>query len=351
MAAQKPRNFVIDNFPIPNPRFPGGSRTRVNLAGKKLRNSEMDFEDFMVFEEWRAAHRAVLNTFQASLRNRTRGKEIVVAQRHKRRNTILNKLHRFPKMELSRMDDVAGCRLIFNNIEELNSFRTEFHKARFKHKRKNDDDKYNYIKNPKRTGYRGVHDIYSYDVNSRAGEDYKGLLVEIQYRTLVQHSWATAVEVVGFITESQPKFQQGDRRYEECMSLASEILSRAHEGMAGAHAALSDKELLARFAELDDDLHLIRTLAGLNSPQAAVTKNRNTILIFKPDGSLDILSFKEATDAMKELFRLEKESPELDIVLVKADSDEEVRLAFKNYFSDAKDFIRLLISGQKSLDK
>ena len=35
------------------------------------------------------------------------------------------------------MDDVAGCRLIFENLNHLNSFREAFHKARFSHKRKN----------------------------------------------------------------------------------------------------------------------------------------------------------------------------------------------------------------------
>lgn len=133
------------------------------------------------------------------------------------------------------------------------------------------------------------------------------------------------------------------------MSLASEILSRAHEGMTGPHPDLSDKELLENFEVLDNDLHLVRTLTGLNSSETTDTRNRNSILIFKPDSSLEVRSFKEATDAMKELFRLEKESPELDIVLVKADSNEEIRLAFKNYFSDAKDFIRLLLAGQKAL--
>ncbi|MDX5299682.1 MAG: RelA/SpoT domain-containing protein, partial [Gammaproteobacteria bacterium] len=92
-----------------------------------------------------------------------------------------------------------------------------FLKARFKHKRKNNIDKYDYIKRPKSTGYRGIHDVYSYDVNSKNGDKYRGLLIEIQYRTLVQHAWATAVEVIGFITENQPKFQQGDQRYLECI--------------------------------------------------------------------------------------------------------------------------------------
>lgn len=117
-----------------NQIFPGGSKSRVNRAGDAVRAGQPSKEDLSVIDEWRAAHRAVLNTFQAILRNRTRGTGIVVAQRHKRKRTIFDKLTRLPGMQLSRMDDVAGCRLIFRNIKDLYSFRTEFHKARFNHK-------------------------------------------------------------------------------------------------------------------------------------------------------------------------------------------------------------------------
>jgi len=194
-------------------------------------------DDLRVIEEWRAAHRAVLNTFQAILRNKTKSKKIIVAQRHKRRNTIFNKLIRLPKMELSRMNDVAGCRIIFQSVTELNSFRENFHKARFKHKRRNETDKYDYIKKPKITGYRGIHDVYSYDVNSTNGKQYEGLLLEIQYRTLIQHAWATAVEVIGFITVNQPKFQQGDKRYEPSAPL---FFAKAEMGSNPISAAKND---------------------------------------------------------------------------------------------------------------
>jgi putative GTP pyrophosphokinase len=329
--------------------FPGGSKTRVNAAGRAIREGSATADDVRVVDEWRAAHRIVLNTFQASLRTRTRGKQIVVAQRHKRKNTIFHKLMRLPKMELSRMDDVAGCRLIFRSIAELHEFREDFHRARFKHKRKNEADKYNYIYSPKQTGYRGIHDIYTYDVRSKNGDHYRGLLLEIQYRTLVQHAWATAVEVIGFITESQPKFQQGDKRYEHCMALAAEILARTHESHNGPFPGLSDQQLLKQFDDLNEEIHLVRMLTGLNSSETVSTDSRNSILIFKDDGSLEVRSFKEAPDALKELFKLERDYPKLDIVLVKADTNEEIRMAFKNYFSDAKDFISLLTEGQRAL--
>lgn len=329
--------------------FPGGSKSRVNRAGDNVRNTNATDEDVAIIDQWRAAHRAVLNTFQAILRTRTRNTGIVVAQRHKRKRTIFDKLRRFEKMQLSRMDDVAGCRLIFNSLKELYDFRKKIHKARFKHKRKNDIDKYDYIKSPKPTGYRGIHDVFSYNVNSPSGKHLEGLLIEIQYRTLVQHSWATAVEIIGFITENQPKFERGDDRYLRAMSLASDILARAHEDLTGPNTVLSDNEVVEEFLKLDSEIHLVRTLQGINSTDKEITQNKNAILIFKETRDLEVRTYRDATEALRALFKLEKEVPHVDIVLVKADTSDEVRLAFKNYFSDARDFIELLEEGCQKL--
>jgi len=181
------------------------------------------------------------------------------------------------------MDDVAGCRLIFGSIEELDSFRAEFHQARFNHTLRNDPAKYDYIRKPKQTGYRGIHDIYEYNVNSEAGKDLAGLYIEIQYRTLVQHAWATAVEVIGFITQSQPKFQKGDTRYERAMRIASEMLARVHESMSGSLPEIDSADLLREFLELDHELRLMQTLRGLNGAKGDVTDKRNSILIFSSE--------------------------------------------------------------------
>lgn len=329
--------------------YPGGSKSRVNRAGENVRAGTPTEEDLAIIEEWRAAHRAVLNTFQATLRNRTRGTDVTVAQRHKRKRTIFDKLRRLPRMQLSRMDDVAGCRLIFRNIKELYAFRTKFHKARFNHTRRNDLDKYDYIKTPKETGYRGIHDVYEYDVRSEAGRSLAGLYVEIQYRTLVQHAWATAVELIGFVTESQPKFQEGDKRYESAMALASEILARGFEKSKGTFPDLDDREVVRHFVDLDREIGVLRTLRGLNAADKAVTEKRNAILIFSSAGDLDVQTYRDATDALRALFELEKKHPDRDIVLVRADTSDEIRLAFKNYFSDAQDFIRLVEDGSAKL--
>lgn len=330
--------------------YPGGSKSRVTRAGEATRSDSATSEDLAVIEAWRAAHRPVLNTFQAVLRGRLRDKNVIVAQRHKRKNTIFDKLKRLPGMQLARMDDVAGCRLIFRNIKELNGFRTNFHKARFNHKMRNAPGKYDYILNPKSTGYRGIHDVYEYDVNSEAGRALKGLYIEIQYRTLIQHAWATAVEVVGFITESQPKFEKGDERYQRAMACASEILVRAHENLNGPFPVLSDREVLEEFLELDNELSLMQTLRGLHQAKSDISDKKNSILIFSPEGELTVKSYRDATDALRELFDLEKRMPHNDIVLVRADSGEEVRTAFRNYFNDAREFVKLMDSGCAKLN-
>lgn len=327
--------------------YPGGSKGRINRAGANVRAGTATDDDHAVIQTWRAAHRPALNTFQSLLRTRTRGSSAKVAQRLKRKSTIYDKLQREREMQLARMDDIAGCRIIFRNIRQLHQFRASLHKARFNHTLRHADqpDKYDYITHPKATGYRGIHDVYSYDVNSEAGAELKGLYVELQYRTLIQHAWATAVEIVGVITDSQPKFQKGDPRIMQVMSYASEILARAHESMTGPYPEITNEELVRAFLELDDELRLMESLRKLNNAKADNTESKNFILDSASDGTLEVRSFRDATEALRALFKLEQEKPFNDIVLVRADSTDDVRLAFRNYFKDARDFVRLTDTG------
>jgi hypothetical protein len=107
------------------------------------------------------------------------------------------------------------------------------------------------------------------------------------------------------------------------------------------------------FLQLDTELRLMQTLKGLNSAKGDVTDKRNSILIFSKEGVLEVRSFRDATDALRALFELEKQMPDRDVVLVRADTSEDVRLAFRNYFTDAREFVRLIdtactkLSGKK----
>lgn len=100
------------------------SKGQINRAGNDVRGGSPPASTSLeVINNWRASHAYILNTFQATLRNRTRKTDIAVAQRLKRMRTIVSKLDRQQKMELARMDDIVGCRLIFPDIKTLIEFR------------------------------------------------------------------------------------------------------------------------------------------------------------------------------------------------------------------------------------
>lgn len=339
------------------PTPPWGSKGRVNKAGANIRVGKITPDDQFALEMWRGAHSYVLNTFKPLLWSRVRGKNIIVAQRLKRRTTIIDKLFREPSMELVRMDDIAGARLIFESVRALEAFREVFHCSRFKHKfRHADKDKYNYILVPKSSGYRGVHEIYTYNVNSVEGRKYNGLYIEIQFRTLCQHAWATAVEVVSRITENQPKFDKGDDRHREFFRLASEIIARTHEGLTSCRADLSDAELCARFKALDAEINIMRFLRNIPVFEQASRFKNNVVLqltpVSKDDGMdvrLTVHNYIDIRSATEAYFRLEKANPEDDIVLVRAKTFDDIRSAYRNYFQNTNEFILFVENGMKKL--
>jgi ppGpp synthetase/RelA/SpoT-type nucleotidyltranferase len=330
-----------------------GSKGAVNLAGEALRGEgPLGEGQATVLESWRLAHRDVINTFQALLRARARNLNVQVAQRLKRRATIVDKLYRQPGMQLARMDDIAGCRLIFPNIDQLHQFRNDLHGANFKHIRKNEKDKYDYIEKPSDRGYRGIHDIYEYRSRGRNTKS-DGLLIELQYRTIVQHAWATAVEVVTEITENEPKFDRGDRRYIKLFSLASELLARIHEAMPPRlFPELGNKELITEFEALNKEIRVMQTLLDLviNEWIADRVEANHIILRINKMEGFKLYQFDLELEAATKLLELEKEFPEDNIVLVGAQSVEELKSAFRNYFNDVKDFINLIASAEKIVD-
>ena len=330
------------------PRF---TRSQVSKAGQKISQSGITydtFDDYLVIENWRASHAWVINTFQANLRRRSRGTGIVVGTRLKRRVTIFNKLKRYPQMQLGRMHDIAGCRVIFPDIESLLNFRKDVHRARFSHKRKSTDgEKWNYILHPKPDGYRGIHDVYEYDARSSQGRPWRGLLIEIQYRTLLQHSWATAVEVAGLLTHNNPKFGQGEKEFVEFFAVASELLARKFENMTSCFPEESEDYLIEKLKELESKTRILQLFRSVNAKVVNIDFKMNNILVFpfveesqENKSDLEIYSYSLVQPAIAKYNELEKTlEGRADVVLVRADNFESMRTAFRNYFADTTEFV------------
>lgn len=286
------------------------------------------------------------------MRNRAKAVGAEVAQRLKRKATIFDKLRRENRMDLARMDDVAGCRVIFHDLAGLRAFRESLHRARFAHELRNEPDKYDYVKHPKPDGYRGIHDVYAYQVGSDEGRHLKGLNIELQYRTLTQHTWSTTVEILSHVTGHEPKYHRGDARYVEAMALASEMFARTFEGTHGPRASLPNAEVARRFLELDRELGLLLRLKALQvADQSKGTTNRHFILMRGGGWNTYLNVSNYATDdaAKKELFRLEAAYPNADVVYVTGETSDAIRLAYKNYFDDAVEFLDKIAESSRNL--
>ena len=82
---------------------------------------------------------------------------------------------------------------------------------------------------------------------------------------------------------------------------------------------------------------------------------RNTLLIFRFDvedaqEKLEVKTFETVSRAIEEYDRMEKALGErADIVFVRGESEESIRDAFRNYFSDARAFVDLVRTGVEKL--
>jgi putative GTP pyrophosphokinase len=133
-----------------------------------------------LIEWWRGEHAKPLATVNANLRYYT--KELpgrtFITQRLKKRATIIDKLVRESRMDLVRMEDIGGCRVLVqdqrqaDHLAERLADRWRIHRFR------------DYVRNPKDSGYRALHLI----------EERKERLIEVQIRTPLQDIWANQVE-------------------------------------------------------------------------------------------------------------------------------------------------------------
>ncbi len=335
----------------PAPQY---SKNRIRRAGKNLvaahREKEgrvlwkLDVakEDLAVIENWRTSHGAVLNTAQAWLRRLDNDNRPVVGQRLKRHETIVDKLTSGRSKDLSTMHDIAGVRAIFRSIEEIELFRDRMSKSKARHIPLNDPEKFDYIKNPKTSGYRGVHQVMERVVGIEQGNPWNGLKFEVQLRTAVQHAWATAVEIYDSTRAARFKFSKSSNPAYEQFLIASELFARIHEGRSGCLSQETDAQLEQRFIELEAKTQMVTMIHGLRVAETSDQLGKNSILQRRTNGDLYIYRFKSFPQALRAISDIETRSETQNAVLVGANTPLHIRDAFRNYFDDTSDFIDLL---------
>lgn len=329
---------------------PHYSRNQVNKAGKNIRNKNYSVDDLVIINNWRAAHNHILNTWQKNLRNRITNKKTIFAQRLKQKKTILNKLKRQPNMALSTMHDIAGCRLIFHNLKELHNYRKKLHtQYRFEHYLEKPASAYDYLSNPKNDGYRGIHDVYICKYRDSSGQDWNGLKVEIQYRTKVQHSWATSVEIADTLTGNRIKFGKGSETQKEFFKITSEMLARCYEESNSCYPELTNQQVLDKFRSIEKDIKLLEKLSTLKMINSYKTiAGKTLILHFTTKGTIYISEYDSMSKATSNLIEIENRAGDDDhVVLVRAGSDTDIKRAYNNYFRNPDNFVKFV---RRSID-
>lgn len=202
---------------------PQYTKSEINKAGKIIADpfstpKERE-EALKILNNWRAAHAYPLQVICSNLRQKN--PDAIVVQRLKRLESITGKIQRFPEMQLYKMQDLGGCRVIVDTIEQVYNAIDRYKFSRIRHILKRE---YDYIANPKESGYRSYHMVYQF--HSESKDTYnKNMFIEIQFRTKLQHMWATAVEMMGIYTKSNLKSSQGDYDILRFFTLVSSLFA------------------------------------------------------------------------------------------------------------------------------
>lgn len=334
---------------------PEYSKKHVNAAGKALVGHGTTHAEYLhaldVINNFRSIHGHPLNTFQTTLRIKGRhiDKNIIVAQRVKRLSSIELKLLRFPTMTLSQMQDIGGCRGVVGTVGEVNNLVMSYVRSDLKHKLHTHDD---YMVEPKKTGYRGVHLIYRYF--SDKIDTYNSLKIEMQLRSQAQHAWATAVEIVGTFTKQALKSSQGEDDWLRFFALMGTAIAIMEGTPPVPDTPIYADELIK---ELNDSAHKIDAVNRLRAygtaPQILESpeSKKNHFFLLELDASemrLEIKGYKSnelslaAEDYLIAEQKVLKNSASTDAVLVSVDSLASLKRAYPNYYLDTNMFVGLV---------
>lgn len=327
------------------------SKGAVARAGKTLVDPQATVEQRMsaldVMSSWRAAHAYPMHALLMMLRRKSADidSKAIVVQRHKRAPSIIDKLARFPQMELSRMQDIGGCRAIVGTVREVERLKDHIQNSSTRHKLHRE---YDYIAQPKDTGYRGVHLTYKYNGEK---SEYKDYFVELQLRSKIQHAWATAVEIVDTFTKQALKANRGSADWLRFFQMAGAEFARFERRSVGTHVeGVDTQKELARLAQTLNVVARLEAFA-VSATHIIQKKDNKTdyfLLELTEDGNEIVITQYKTADfdkATQDYLRKEKEAKAdaaYDVVLVAASSMHALHNAYPNYFADSKEFVKYI---------
>ena len=336
------------------------SKNAVGRAGAYLiEQSGFDIpkylESFEILSNWRSSHAYPIQSMLGYFRKKAFeiDKNAVIAQRLKRTPSILAKLRREADIRLDRMQDIAGCRIVVENNSNVYDVRNTIVHGRTRNKLARERD---YIKTPKASGYRGIHLIYKYNGQKVI---YNGHSVELQIRSKVQHSWATAVEVVGTFKKQALKASDGDADWLDFFKLASIAFEDIENRKLAKNSSTNERIELIKFIDNLKVLAKLRAFVVSTKHLGNDKKNNEDYYLLTLEIDKSIIQVRrysadqldKATAEYADLEKTLEQNPNRDVVLVSAESIHGLKKAYPNYFADTSDFSRnlekILVANKK----
>ncbi len=307
---------------------------------------------YAVVENWRTSHALPLNVFQAVLRSRAKRIEldVLIAQRLKRFSSLMNKLVREPTMKLSQMQDLGGCRAILSSVDVVNRLWGAYESEPALALDTIGAPKCNdYIRNPKDDGYRGIHIIGRYYARKSSREPWNGQRIEIQLRSRLQHTFATAVETVTTFTREPLKFGAGPAEWRRFFSLMGSALA-LREGTKLVEGTPSNTtELIDELRVSAKALTVHQRLRGWTEalhvlPRQQIRQFKWLLLVLDiTANTFRVKGYVNRKEASSDLAELEiSKRKDIDAVLVWVPSATDLRAAYPNYYADTRHFLNVL---------
>lgn len=342
------------------------SRTRVDRAGRELvlaaESSEGVEDALSVVNDWRSFHAFPLNSITVVLKQKARRvySDALVVQRLKRSRSILAKLIREPSMRLTQMQDIGGCRAVLDSVESVYLLKESYMDIKGQYEIVHIDD---YIRSPKASGYRSLHIIIKYQ--SKKYPAYNNLLLEVQVRTLAQHSWATAVETVGAVLGQALKSSEGEENWLSYFQHASLALEYMERPLFTTIIPQSLGSIARKLTALDKKLQVSKKLKSYRealkaTESKALPKDGYFLLVLLPaQPELQIFYYSKrnadaayrAYEKYERMLPLRIQGPQLPLfpdlvdysgaqaVLVGAESFKSLRDSYPNYYLDTEHFL------------
>jgi len=246
------------------------------------------------------------------------------------------------------MQDIGGCRAILESLQQVTALRKNFSRSRQRNVLVGEKD---YITSPKASGYRSVHLIYRFE--SDQSREHSGRLVEIQLRSRLQHSWATAVETVSTFLQRPLKANQGPDEWLKFFALTSSAFAFSEDTptVPGTSADIqSIREEMGeafRVLRVEKILSVYRGVLNVATNKQFTTRKSDyfLLLLLPSEEKLTVSGYPKdeldlATEKYLELEKTYSDNPNAQVVLVGADSLKALRRAYPNFYGDTGEFIR-----------